>query len=173
MQPVRFTLNEELVVKAALLNASRYYARFLVFAMVVALLTSAFFLFSRSDWVVEREVMQALLIIASTLAFALLLHGCLRYWIYPAQARKNFRQQKTLSEAMSLSWTDSVFCYAAGKSQIEMPFSSLHGYRASGEIVLLYHSDVIYQVVPAVAFGGPDAFDGFIRKLEAAGLRRR
>jgi uncharacterized membrane protein YidH (DUF202 family) len=170
--PLRFTLSEELVVKAAKLAASRYQLQFLCFALVVGLLTSAFFLFSRPKWNLERELLQTFLIVASAVAMGLLILGLMRWWVYPSQARKNFRQQKALSEDMSFSWTDTEFRYATGKSRTEMPLENLHGYRASDEIIILYLSDAIYHAIPVDTFGGSEAHAAFMRQLEKAGLRR-
>jgi hypothetical protein len=172
MTPIRFTLTKELVVKAARLSASRYTIRFLWFALIMGLLVSAFFLFSRPSWNLQRELILVFSIVAGALASALLMIGLMRYWIYPFQARKNFQQQKALSDEMSLSWTDKVFVYTTGKSRTEMPFENLHGYGVSGEIIILYLSDVIYYAVPVDALGDADTVGSFMRRLEEAGLRR-
>jgi hypothetical protein len=169
---MRFTLNEELVVKAATLNSSRNYVRFLWFSIIVGMITSSFFLFSRPTWHLERELVGSVLIVTGTIAIALLFIGLARYVIYPFHARRNFRQQKALSDEMGLSWADKDFIYETGKSRTEMPFANLHGYRASSEIIILYLSDAIYYMVPAEAFGDTVTFGSFKRKLEEAGVKR-
>jgi hypothetical protein len=170
--PIRFTLTEELAVKAAVLTASRYTIRFLWFALIVGLLTSAFFIVTGARWEPQRALLQAFLTMAGAVVIVLLINLLMRYWIYPFYARRNFRQQKALSEEMSLSWTDKEFLYTTGKSRTEMLFANLHGYRASGEVILLYLSDAIYYVIPVDAFGSIETSGSFMRKLEEAGLRR-
>jgi hypothetical protein len=172
MTPMRFTLNQDLVVKAATLNSSRYYVRFLWFSIIVGLITSIFFLFSRSTWHLERELLGVVLIVTGTVVIALLLIGLARYVIYPFHARRNFRQQKALSDEMSLSWAGKDFICETGKSRTEMPFSNLHGYRASGEIIILYLSDAIYYMVPIKAFDGTEQSSSFMRALEEACVKR-
>jgi hypothetical protein len=173
MKPVRFTLNEETVVKAAQLSASHFYARLLWFGLGVGLLTSAWFLFSGHNWTLDHALIQVGLTTSGALAFALLVIAFLRYVLYPWYARRNFRQQKALSDEVSLSWTDQNFCFDAGKSRSEMPFANLHGFRTSDDMVLLYLSDAIYHAIPVVAFGGPELHGAFLRALEAAGVRKR
>jgi hypothetical protein len=173
MTPLRFTLSKDLVVKAAILSASRYYVRFLLFSLIVSLLVSAFFLFGRSRWELQRELLAAALVALGTFAMALLIIALMRYVIYPFHARRNFRQQKALSDEMSLSWADEAFCYTTGKSRTEMPFANLHGYRASSEIIILYLSDALYYAIPAEAFGDAETFGAFMRKLEKAGVKSR
>jgi hypothetical protein len=170
--PIRFTLNEELVVKAAQLASSRYYVRFLWFALITGLLTAIFFMFSRGRLDIMRDAIGAVVIVSFALAIATIILILLRYLIYPFYARKNFQQQIILSEEMSLSWTDNVICYAAGKSRTEMPFKNFHGYRASDEIIILYLSDAIYQMIPVNVFGSSEILKIFLGRLEEAGLRR-
>jgi hypothetical protein len=172
MTPIRFTLTKELVVKAATLAASRYYIRFLWFALIVGMLTSAFVLLNRPKPNLERELLATFLIIMSTLTIAMLMIGLMRYLIYPFYARRNFQQQKALTEEMSLSWTDEVFIYTSGKSKSEMPFANLHGYRASSEIIILYLADAIYHMVPIEAFGGTEQLGSFMLKLQQASVKQ-
>jgi YcxB-like protein len=172
MTPISFTLNKELVVKAAALAASRYYIRFLLFALIVGMLTSAFFIVSGSRANLERELLAASLTIMGALTVALLMIGLMRYVIYPLHARRNFRQQKALAEEMNLSWTDEVFIYTSGKSRSEMPFSNLHGYRTSSEIIILYLADTVYHMVPVDAFADTKTLDSFMHKLQQAGVKQ-
>jgi uncharacterized membrane protein (DUF485 family) len=170
--PICFTLTEALAIKASKLAASRYYVRFLLFAVIIALLVSAFFLFTGPNWSLGRSLVGASMIILGTLGVALILIGLMHTWIYPYFARKNFRQQKALSDEMGVSWSDTTMCYTAGRSRSEMPFANLHGYRASGDVLLLYVSDAIYYMIPVDAFNGAEAFSSFERRLEAAGLSK-
>jgi hypothetical protein len=172
MTPIRFRLTKVLVVKAATLASSRYYLRFIVFAVIVGLLTSAFFIFRGPGRTFERDVLAVFLTVAGAVIIALLFLALMRYVIYPFYARKNFQQQKALSDEMSLSWTGEVFLYQTGASRTEMPFAHLHGYRASDDIIILYVADAIYFVVPVGAFGDGETVSLFMRRLQQANVRK-
>ncbi len=173
MTPIRFRLNEELVVKAAVLNAARFRMFYIVLAVAAAIWTAAFTLTGRGIWTWERWALQIGLTLAGTLAITGCLLLLLRHVVFPFEARRNFRQQKALSEEMALSWTDEAFLLDAGKSRTVMPFADLHGYRASRGMILLYVTGALYHLLPSEAFTGPDAHAAFLRKLEDAGVRRR
>lgn len=168
-----FRLTEDLVVQAAVLDASRYSRRLLWFAAFTGVLVSGFFLFVRQEWSFDRALIQIALTVSGSVAVALVLNGLLRFWINPFQARRNFRQQRALSDEMSLSWTETEFCLAAGRSQTAMPFGNLHGYRTSDEMIILYVSDVLYHAFPRQAFSGIEQRRAFMRRLEESGVRRR
>lgn len=172
LTPIRFTLNQELVVKAAILNSSRYYVRFLCFVAFVGLATSIFFMFRRSTWHLERELLSAFLIVVGTIVVGFMMIALMRYVVYPLHARKNFQQQKALLDEMELSWAADTFFLTTGKSRSEMPFANLHGYGASREIIILYLSDAIYYMVPIAAFESVEMSDQFKRKLEESGVKR-
>jgi hypothetical protein len=171
MTPLLFRLDEPLIIKAAKLNAARYNMRIFLFILSAALLTVGFLLYQSVHRDLEGIIVQVLIGVGATFA------GCsgtflLRSFFLTMQARKHLRQQKMLSEEMQLSWTDDEFCYATGKSQTVMPFSSLHGFRASGDVLLLYVSDILYLLVPVAAFGGSGLHEAFIQRLAGAGVRR-
>ncbi len=172
MTPLRFRLDETLLVKAGKLNASRYNKWLFCFALILALILTGFYAWEQSQQGVEGILMMAVLI---------LMGGTLGYWsliavsriiLLPIQVRKNLRQQKGLTDEMQLSWTDDEFCYATGKSQTLMPFRDLHGFRASRDVILLYRSDLIYHVVPVAAFGPSSLHDAFNQRLVEEGVRR-
>lgn len=172
MTPLQFRLDETLAIKAARLDASRYNMRIIWFGLAFALLTSAVFIYTGGLDTPERIIFQLLMTVGGALVLGSATVFLLRAIFLPMKVRKNLRQYKPLAEEMQLSWTDDEFCYAAGKSRTEMPFRSLHGVRASGEVVLLYVSDTLYLLVPVAAFGGSGLHEAFIRHLAGAGVRR-
>jgi hypothetical protein len=170
MVPLRFKLDEPMLIKAAKLNASRYDIRIFLVILSAALLTFGFFLYQSHHRNLEWFIVHVLMSLAALFA------GCsvflLRAIALPIQVRKNLRQQKALAEEIQLSWTDDEFCLAAGKSQTVMPFTDLHGFRASGDVILLYRTDLLYNLVPVAALGGSGLHEAFIQCLVGAGVRR-
>jgi hypothetical protein len=171
--PLRFTLDEAIVIKAALLSVSHQYARLFLFSVVLGVAVSAVFFFQGDVESSNHFLMQAGLTVAATLVIALIVIIALRHWIIPVYARRNFRQQKLLSEESTLSWTDDEISYVTGKSRSEIPFADFHGYRTSDEVIILYLSDAIYHAIPVSAFGEPELRNAFVEKLDNAGVRRR
>jgi hypothetical protein len=172
MEPIRFTLTEGIVVKAAQLHGKKYVVVYLGFAVIVALLLSAYFLIGDDDVTIERAMVQVL----GTLVGGLCITGCfaalLHFLINPFYARRNFRQQKMLGQEMTLSWTQERYVIAIGMSQTDMAFADLHGYRASDDLVLLYLAEALYHAVPIISLGEGLTRD-LLEKLEAAHVKRR
>ena len=172
MTPLRFRISEAAMIRAAWLNASRYSARIALFAVVVALLVSVIFIAQGDHRTIGRILLQITLTVAGTCAIAGVVVYVLCYIALPMQVRKNLRQQKALSEEMQLSWTQDEFCYASGQSRTVMPFTDLRGFKVSGDVILLYNTDVLYHLVPTAAFGDTRLREPFIQRLVDAGIRR-
>ncbi len=170
--PLRFKLDEPLALKAAWLDASRYNLRIVLFVLTVALLTSAFFVLQGGLRSPESIILQVVLTVGGSGVLGVVVIILMRAVFLPMQVRKNLRQQKALSEEMQLFWTDDEFRYATGKSQTLMPFRDLHGFKASGHVILLYRTDFIYHLVPVAAFGNSDLLEAFMQRLSSAGVRR-
>ncbi len=173
MEPIRFTLDESTVVAAARLYSRTGYRKLLWLAVVVGLLFVAYTLLGGDGRKPERILLQLGLTVAGSIAVAAVVVAVLHYWVIPAQARRNFRQQKGLSDEMSLAWTETEYTFAAGKSRTEMPLANLYGYRVSDDVLMLHLSEIIYHVIPIAAFGGPTLLGDFLQRLQAAGLRKR
>jgi hypothetical protein len=173
MTPLRFTLNEQLVVKAAQLAVRHYYPRLLWLGGITGVIMSTFFTLKQQVWTFDRALIQFSLTMAGALALAGLVIAILRYGVVPITARRNFRQQKGLLDTFGLSWTDHDFILEAGQSRTAMPFANLYGFRTSDELTILYHSEMIYHVIPTSTFEGPAMRDAFVQRLMQAGVRRR
>ena len=169
MTPLPFRLDEQLLIKSARLNASRYNAHIFWFAVIVAVMLAGVIVYTDRNWTPGRLVLNS----AAPLAVAAILTVGLRLIMFPIHARRNLRQQKALSEDMTLSWTDKDFRYSSGKSYTEMPFADLYGYRASPDLILLYRSNQLFHVVPVSAFGDTALTEAFIHRLDENGVQRR
>ena len=172
MTPLRFKISEAAMIRAAWLNSSRYNARIAVFTLVVALLVSGIFIAQADHMTIDRIVLQVILTVAGTCVIAVIVVWLTRYFILPIQVRKSLRQQKALFEEMQLSWTQDAFCYAAGQSRTVMAFTDLHGFKVSEDVMLLYHSDFLYNLILTAAFGDTGSRESFIERLVDAGIRR-
>ena len=172
MTPLRFKISEAAMIRAAWLNSSRYNARIAVFTLVVALLVSGIFIAQADHMTIDRIVLQVILTVAGACLIAVIVVWLIRHIVLPMQVRKNLRQQKALSEEMQLSWTQDAFCYAAGQSRTVMAFTDLHGFKVSEDIILLYHSDFLYNLILTDAFGDTGLRGPLIQHLVNAGIRR-
>lgn len=172
--PLQFKLSEQLVVKAAVLDGARFQGFYLVLAVLVAVCSTAYFaLTGESAWTWERGALQISLTLVGAFSIAGVVIALVRFAVYPLQARRNFRQQKSLSQNMTLSWTDEDLLLEVGGSRSAVPFANLYGFRASKELVLLYITNNLYHLIPAAAFANQDQLGGFLLRLRESGIRRR
>ncbi len=172
MAPLRFHLPEALLISAARQNAARYNLRFLMFALIVGVLTSLYFAFQYSPRPLTQILINSSIIVLGAMVMAVVVLMLIRYLLMPMQVRKAMRQQKQLLEEMQLSWTQEEFVYTTGKSQTVMAFRSLHGFKIADDVILLYHSDVLYHLVPTAALAEASRLDAFATRLSEAGIKR-
>ena len=172
MTPLCFKISEAAMIRAAWLNASRYNARIALFTLVVALAVSGIFIAQGHHQSIGLMLLQISLTVSGACLIAVIVVWLIRLIVLPMQVRKNLRQQKALSEEMQLSWTQDAFCYAAGQSRTVMAFTDLHGFKVSEDVMLLYHSDFLYNLILTDAFGDIGLRESFIERLVDAGIRR-
>jgi hypothetical protein len=84
-----------------------------------------------------------------------------RYVYVPWRARRIFDQQKSLHRAYSVSWDDSGLSLIDETGQSNIRWSDFIKYRGSHELVLLYQSDVMFNMLPKKAFSSDEQFQDF------------
>lgn len=92
--------------------------------------------------------------------------GLLGYYIFlKYRCAKIYRQQKSLRIPYELSWdNDSVYMKnEMGEGRIK--WSDFIKYKQNESLILLYHSDVLFNVVPKSAFNSAQQVDEFLGHL--------
>lgn len=173
MSPLRFTITEDDAVRSQRLHLSQYLWLFFGTVLVIALVASLPVLPRIGDWPIRSILFEVATTIGSAAAMAVVLLVILRQVFFPLVARKHFREQAGFEGDMQFTWTETEFSYVSGQSQTVLPFTRLHSYRMSDDLVLLYLSSVLYLIVPVRAFDGTQQKAEFIGQLAQAGLRQR
>lgn len=84
-----------------------------------------------------------------------------RYVYVPCRARRIFDQQKSLNRAYSVSWDNSGLSLTDETGQINIRWSDFIKYKGSHELMLLYQSDVAFNMLPKKAFSSDQQFQNF------------
>lgn len=70
----------------------------------------------------------------------------------PWKARRVFRQQKSYHCSFELCWYDAGFAARDSNGQYTTPWSDFIKWQEHGRLFLLYHSDLLFHMVPKRAF---------------------
>jgi hypothetical protein len=87
--------------------------------------------------------------------------------IMPWRARKIFRQQKGLQRPYTVTLESDEFVVEAHNGHMRLKWSDVHKWKYNHRLILLYHSDAIYSMIPCRVFSGPTERDealGFLRQ---------
>jgi hypothetical protein len=82
--------------------------------------------------------------------------GLLYYRIVYSSARTQFKQSKKLSVPFELEFTDESYRTRADWGSSEMKYTEFHKWRFNETVILLYHSDKLFQMIPRRAFPSDD-----------------
>ncbi|TKT80019.1 YcxB family protein [Aquamicrobium sp. LC103] len=93
------------------------------------------------------------------------------FLLIPWQARKIYREDKTLQHPIEASWTRDAYFASTATVTNTIPWSDYFGWSADEKMVLLMQSPVLFQMLPRHALSGEQAED-LIGHLEKSGLRR-
>lgn len=74
------------------------------------------------------------------------------FFYLPWKARHVFRQQKSLHEEYELSWGDDGLCVRGARVQSTVPWDNFVKKKWNDRIVMLYHSDLLFQMLPLRCF---------------------
>jgi len=136
------------------------------FAFLVGLILAALEGFS--------NIGTTLRLIIGTLIWAAVVFGIisliiLRWWI-PRHAKKIFAQQKSLHLETEIWWDDDKFYSTNSQTQAHMAFADMVKWRSNDKTVLLYHSDHLFNFLPARVFNNVERIDTLIELLEKTGV---
>ncbi len=93
-------------------------------------------------------------------------HWIQRIYCIHIGAKKIYKQQKTLHEAFTCSWSDDCLLVSGGSSSSKTPWHNYMRWRENDSVFLLYHSDALFQIIPKASFASEDALLDFKKHLE-------
>ena len=136
--------------RLALVGSRNWVRSGILMAVVVAVAIALVVLAAMPVWVAAVAVpAYALLIIVMLLA----MNG----FAVPRQARKVFRQQKSLHTPIRYGWSADGFAVRIPTGQSLTPWSHYLKWAEDDRTILLYHSNPLHQIVPKRALGPADA----------------
>lgn len=95
--------------------------------------------------------------------------GVTRAWILPRKVRRLHAQQATLRHVVTYAWdeTDIQVSWSGGQSR--RPWSDFVRFRENAQVLLLYHNDMLFEVVPVAWFADAAQRDEFRRLASRVG----
>ena len=70
------------------------------------------------------------------------------WWLVPRRLRKLYSQQKGVQEPVSVELRPEGLFFASIRGSGLLPWSHVHKWRESAHLLLVYHSDALYNVLP-------------------------
>ena len=91
---------------------------------------------------------------------ALILLLVLNFGVYlPWKTRRMYRQQKALQRELTYRFDDSSVFASNENGESTTPWEDYLKWKQNDQMILLYLSDCLYQMIPRSMFGQPDDFD--------------
>ena len=82
--------------------------------------------------------------------------GFLYYLIVYDSAKKQFKQSKKLSEPFEIEITQDSLKTKASYGEAELKFTDYHKWKFNEQMILLYQSDALFQIIPSRAFSSEE-----------------
>jgi hypothetical protein len=96
----------------------------------------------------------------------LLTYALIRFVYAPWKARRVFRQQKSLQRPFEVTWSDKGLTSRDANGEYTTPWPDYTKWKENSRVFLLYHSDVLFQMVPKRAFPDEATLSEFRSRLE-------
>ncbi len=164
--PYPYQVNEDLVVEAMRRHMLRRLTTGLVGRLFIAVL-----------------VLLALLVVLDLVAYGRLSGTAIAFvigvpavlainhlWLVPNLGRRQHRQSAALRLPSSIAWDGATVHFTSERGEAHVPFADLHGWDETPGTVLLYQTEMFFNLVPRAALDGEDA--ALIAALQAAGVKR-
>lgn len=99
-----------------------------------------------------------------------LLLALLQYGFVPVLARRHFRQSKALQAPVRFRVEGGVIHLEGERGNFAMPMDELWRWGETRRLVMLFHSEMLYNIVPKQVLG-ESGTQALIAALEAAGVK--
>ncbi len=87
---------------------------------------------------------------------------CLRHFvILPFQFRRIYRQQKNLTGEHQFSWDEQFIYFHSENYDGKVPWADFRKCKENKTMLLLYHSDVLFNIFPKACFPSSQVFAEF------------
>lgn len=96
-----------------------------------------------------------------------------RRLVLPRRSRKLFAQQKNLRRPVEFSWDAHGLAYISANGSGNTPWTDYVKWRENERMLLLYHSDALFQMLPKRAFSNDDQLHSLLAELAREGSAAR
>lgn len=164
--PYPYQVNETLVVEAMRRHMLRRLTTGLIGRLFIAVL-----------------VMLALLIVLDLVAYGRLSGTAIAFvvavpamlainhiWLVPNLGRRQHRQSAALRLPSHIAWDAEGVLFTSERGEARVPFADLYRWDETPGTVLLYQTEMFFNLVPKAALNG--AASDLIARLQAAGVKR-
>ena len=85
-----------------------------------------------------------------------------RRWLLPHRVRKLHHQQREFAHPVTYSWNSDVIEASSASGHSRRAWTVYHKMRENEDVVLLYHSDNLFEMIPKRWFRDASALDQFV-----------
>ena len=93
--------------------------------------------------------------------------GLLFLVIIPFRAKQIYRQQKNLHVPHYFSWDSDAIYFKSEDYEGKIRWSDFTKVKENRRVLLLYHSDVLFNIFPKISFDSPSDLEEFQTQLHA------
>ncbi len=164
--PHQFEVTEDLVVEAMRRHMIRRMTQGLVGKLFIAVLVLLALLVALDLLFYGRLSPTSLaFVIAVQVALAII-----NLWLVPQMGRRQFRQSAALRAPSGIAWDGGAIHFASERGDAKIPMAELYRWDETENIVLLYQTEMFFNIVPKAALNG--AADDLIARIDAMGVKR-
>jgi YcxB-like protein len=95
------------------------------------------------------------------------IYGFMLLFIIPWNVRRIFAQQKTLHLEYQTVISPEMIESTSENGTMRMRLSDFHKYKVGKDLILLYHSQIVFHMFPRRFFASEEDFNTFLSYLEA------
>ncbi len=95
-----------------------------------------------------------------------------QYVYLPWKVRQHHRQAASFRDEITLSWDDGRFRLNGERGSIDFAWTDFHRWTENDELLLFYHSELLFHAVPKAALEESQLSD-ILKQVAEAGLKKR
>ncbi len=160
-------ISEQDAVLAAKLASARKLGFPIWPLLVVGMAVSLFIL-----WWGRMDNSWAADILAPMLIALIVVVALVQYVLVPWQARRQYQQSASVEDEIAAVWDEGQLRLSGDHGSLIYAWSDYHRWSEDSAILLLYHSDATFNVIPKSALTKAQCAD-IIALLEATGVKKR
>ena len=93
-----------------------------------------------------------------------------RYLLLPNRVKKIFSQQKDLSSPFEMEFTDTALVASNEFGNSNRPWGNFIKWKENDDLLILYHSDILYTIIPKRIFTAPEQVEKVKAFLEKSNV---